>query len=105
LNLKNLKFSSKCISKMGFFGNLLGQALGGGAGGLFGHRDTGAQIGGTLGNLLPFKKGGKVPVILPNGMPVMVQATKAKKKGGKRKAETQAQMNKRMAKVRAAKRK
>jgi hypothetical protein len=45
---------------MGFFGNLGGQILGGLTGGLFNQRDTGAQIGGTLGNLLPFKKGTRI---------------------------------------------
>jgi len=45
---------------MGFFGNLLGQGLGGLAGGAIGHQKEGSAIGGTLGNMLPFKKGGMV---------------------------------------------
>jgi hypothetical protein len=60
---------------MGFFGNLLGQAVGGLGGGLFGHRDTGAQIGGTLGNLLPFRHGGRVGIAM--------REAPAMKRGGK----------------------
>lgn len=45
---------------MGFFGNLIGQGLGGLAGGAIGHQREGAAIGGTLGGMLPFKKGGMV---------------------------------------------
>ena len=45
---------------MGFFGNLLGQGVGGLAGGLIGHQKEGSAIGGTLGSMLPFKKGGIV---------------------------------------------
>ena len=45
---------------MGFFGNLAGQALGGLAGGFIGHQKEGSAIGGTLGSMLPFKKGGMV---------------------------------------------
>lgn len=98
---------------MGFFGNLLGSVLEP-AGALLGSR-FGGPIGGAAGGFLgseagglarrlPFRKGGKVPMVLPNGMIVpMPTAKKAKK--GKKKAESQAQVNKRMAKVRAAKRK
>jgi hypothetical protein len=46
---------------MGFFGNLLGQGLGALGGELFGDAKTGSKIGGSLGNFLPFKKGGAVP--------------------------------------------
>lgn len=87
---------------MGLIGGLLGQAGGAFLGGALGGK-TGAQagqsIGGTLGNLLPFKKGGKVPgakgkprAILAHGgetvLPVGVAPTKAqvkaiKKRGGK----------------------
>jgi len=45
---------------MGFFGNLLGQAVGGGLGGLLGNRDLGAKIGGFGGGLLPFSRGGRL---------------------------------------------
>ena len=75
------------------FGNILGsgagQMIGGYAGGSRG-RDAGGVIGGAIGNLLPFKKGGKVPgakgkpkVILAHGgeyvLPVGVKPTKAQK--------------------------
>jgi hypothetical protein len=46
---------------MGFLGNLFGQAAGGTLGGWLGNRDTGASIGGALGNLLPFGRGGSIP--------------------------------------------
>jgi hypothetical protein len=46
---------------MGFFGNLIGQGLGGLAGGLIGHQKEGSAIGGTLGgSFLPFQDGGMV---------------------------------------------
>jgi len=48
---------------MGFFGNLIGQGLGGLAGGLFGDkgRSIGAGVGGALGGgLIPFAGGGKI---------------------------------------------
>jgi hypothetical protein len=78
---------------MGMFGNIigggLGQMIGGYAGGARG-RDAGGTIGGTIGNLLPFKKGGRVPgkvgkpkVILAHGgeyvLPAGVKPTKAQK--------------------------
>lgn len=75
---------------MGFFGNLLGQGLGGLAGGLFGKKgqDIGAGIGGELGSLVPFKKGGavgkrNVKALLHAGeyvLPAGVKPTKAQKK-------------------------
>lgn len=103
---------------MGFFGDLLGTvlqpagALLGGASQALGipapiGAAAGGFLGGKAGDLarrLPFRKGGRVPVMLPNGM-VMAVPTAKKAKKGKKKAETQAQVNKRMAKVRAAKRK
>jgi hypothetical protein len=48
---------------MGFFGNLLGSGLGKLGENFLGKTDgiDGATLGGTLGNLLPFKTGGKVP--------------------------------------------
>lgn len=83
---------------MGFFGNLLGQGLGGLAGGAIGHQKEGAAIGGTLGGMLPFKKGGRVPgkkgkpvkamlhggeVVLPVGVkPTKKQVDAIRKKGG-----------------------
>jgi hypothetical protein len=62
---------------MGFFGNLIGQGLGGFAGGLFGDkgRSIGAGVGGALGGgLIPFAGGGRI--FNPLGMMVL-------KKGGK----------------------
>lgn len=58
---------------MGVFGNLLGQGLGRLGGGLFGQGDLGQNVGGSLGNLLPFKRGGRKKA----------KKTKAKKRGGK----------------------
>lgn len=87
---------------MGLIGGLLGQGLGALGGGFLGGQkgqQAGQQIGGVLGNLLPFKKGGKVPgpkgkprVVLAHGgetiLPADVKPTKAqvkaiKKRGGK----------------------
>jgi hypothetical protein len=64
---------------MGFFGNLLGQAIGGGLGGLFGKkgRDIGSEIGGFGGKLLPFKRGGKIRMI--GTMPQMRMGGKLRK--------------------------
>ncbi len=87
---------------MGLIGGLLGQAggafLGGALGGSKGAQ-AGQSIGGTLGNLLPFKKGGRVPgpkgkpravlahggeVILPLGVaPTKAQKAAIRKRGGK----------------------
>lgn len=83
---------------MGFFGNLVGQGLGGLAGGLIGHQKEGSAIGGTLGSMLPFKKGGRVPgkrgmpvkailhggeTVLPAGLaPTMAQKKAIRKRGG-----------------------
>jgi hypothetical protein len=83
---------------MGFFGNLIGQGLGGLAGGAIGHQKEGAAIGGTLGGMLPFKKGGKVPgprgkavkavvhggeFVLPAGVaPTKSQKAKVRRMGG-----------------------
>jgi hypothetical protein len=73
---------------MGFFGNLLGQAVGGGLGGLFGHRDLGAKGGGALGNLLPFSRGGIIVgpgglQMVPTGRPTMPNMNRAPfSKGG-----------------------
>jgi hypothetical protein len=78
---------------MGVFGNLLGQAVGRAVAGKVGGKksaDVGQQVGGMAGNLLPFKKGGKVPgkkgapkMILAHGgeyvLPVGVKPTKAQK--------------------------
>ena len=71
---------------MGVIGNLLGQGLGHLVGGAFGHAGTGKDVGGFLGNLLPFKQGGAVKrdtkallhageYVLPKG----VKPTKAQK--------------------------
>ena len=76
---------------MGFFSNLLGQGLGGLAGGLIGGKkgqEIGAGIGGDLSNLIPFKKGGavgkrNVKALLHAGeyvLPAGVKPTKAQKK-------------------------
>jgi len=45
---------------MGVFGNLIGQGLGNLAGGYFGQAGTGQTVGGALGSLLPFARGGRV---------------------------------------------
>lgn len=91
---------------MGFFGNLLGGAggtiLGAGLGQAFGGQKgaaTGANIGGQIGkiagDLIPFKKGGRVrktgailahkgEVVLPAGVPpTMAQKRAIRKRGGK----------------------
>lgn len=85
---------------MGFFGNLIGQGLGGLAGGTIGHQKEGGAIGGTLGSMLiPFAKGGRVPgkkgkpmkaivhggeVVLPVGVkPTKTQKAEIRKRGGK----------------------
>lgn len=84
---------------MGFFGNLIGQGLGGLAGGSIGHQKEGAAIGGTLGGMLPFAKGGRVPgkvgkpvralvhageVVLPVGVkPTKAQKNAIRARGGK----------------------
>lgn len=87
---------------MGFFGNLLGGAggtiLGAGLGGAFGGQkgaQTGANIGGQIGkiagDLIPFRKGGRVPgakgkpvkAVVHGGeyvLPVGVKPTKAQVK-------------------------
>ena len=84
---------------MGFFGNLIGQGLGGLAGGLIGHQKEGSAIGGTLGGMaIPFAKGGRVPgrkgmpvkavvhggeTVLPVGVaPTMAQKKAIRKRGG-----------------------
>jgi hypothetical protein len=73
---------------MGFFGNLLGQAVGGGLGGLLGYRDLGAKGGGALGNLLPFSRGGIIIgpgglQMVPTGRPTMPNMNRAPfSKGG-----------------------
>lgn len=45
---------------MGFLSGIVGGALGHGLGSLIGHGSEGASIGTTIGELLPFKHGGKV---------------------------------------------
>jgi hypothetical protein len=49
---------------MGFFGNLLGQGLGYGVSKAFGGSDgvtnVAKDVGGSIGSLLPFRKGGRV---------------------------------------------
>lgn len=78
---------------MAVIGNLLGQAVGHAIGKKAGGKagaSVGQQVGGIAGNLLPFKKGGKVPgkkgapkMILAHGgeyvLPVGVKPTKAQK--------------------------
>jgi hypothetical protein len=77
---------------MGFFGNLGGKILGSGIDHtLGGSGNVGSNIGGALGNLLPFKKGDKVPgaknkprmAIVHGGeyvLPVGIKPTVAQKK-------------------------
>jgi hypothetical protein len=83
---------------MGFLGSALGNLGGGLLGGLIGHTKEGSAIGSTLGGMLPFKKGGRVPgrkgmpvkamlhageVVLPVGVaPTMAQKRQIRKKGG-----------------------
>jgi hypothetical protein len=58
---------------MGLFGNILGQGLGGLAGVLLGaDPNKTAGLGGQVGDLLPFKKGGRVPG--KKGKPRMILA-------------------------------
>jgi len=56
---------------MGVFGNLLGQAAGYGASKLFGGSDgvsdVAKSVGGSIGSLLPFKKGGKIKKVVVPG--------------------------------------
>lgn len=66
---------------MGILGNLLGQGLGRLGGGFFGQGDIGQNVGGSLGNFLPFKRGGKKQPAKKRGGTVMP----VKKKGGKTK--------------------
>jgi hypothetical protein len=78
---------------MGFFGNILGEELGGKLGGWLGNEGLGRKIGGFGGNFLPFKHGGRVP--MKYGVPIhmsmggSVQELKPKKmkKGGKVKSK------------------
>jgi hypothetical protein len=53
------KLQHSLNGNMGVFGNLLGQGLGRLGGGLFGQGDVGQNVGGSLGNLLTFIKGGR----------------------------------------------
>lgn len=80
---------------MGLFGNILGTIAGGlGSKFLPIKGVDGAQVGGSLGSLLPFKKGGRVkktgPIYAHKGefvLPVGVAPTKAQKaKVAKKKA-------------------
>ena len=59
---------------MGLFGSALGKLGGGMLGGLFGDKDAGAGIGGILGGLLPFKKGGRVPHTPSGQVPAMLHS-------------------------------
>ena len=80
---------------MGVFGEILGNAVGAGAGQYFGGdrgRNVGGTVGGALGGLLPFKKGGRIkggkkgtpkPILAHVGeyvLPVGVKPTKAQLK-------------------------
>ena len=58
---------------MGMFGNILG-SIAGGLGSSFMPLPgvNGAQIGGQIGGLLPFKKGGKIPG--KRGKPIVILA-------------------------------
>lgn len=67
---------------MGFLGNLFGQAAGGTLGGWLGNRDTGASIGGALGNLLPFGRGGSIPPSMAS-VPYYQRGGKVKSKKSK----------------------
>jgi len=76
---------------MGILGSAIGRIGGGFLGNLFGNKDAGSGIGGILGGLLPFEKGGQVPggrgkpvpTLLHGGeyiLPAGVKPTKAQKK-------------------------
>jgi hypothetical protein len=73
------KLQHSLNGNMGAWGNLLGQGLGRLGGGFFGQGDLGQNLGGSLGNLLPFKRGGKKQPAKKRGGTVMP----VKKKGGK----------------------
>ncbi len=65
---------------MGFFGNLIGSALGSlGSKFLPIEGVDGGKLGGSIGNLLPFKKGGKVRRKTKAKKPKAKRAKKAKK--------------------------
>jgi len=70
---------------MGVFGNLLGQGLGALGEGIFGKTPgiDGQQLGGHIGNWLPFARGGMVPLPVPIRK---YQRGGRVKKSGKRKA-------------------
>jgi hypothetical protein len=75
---------------MPFFGKLLGETLGNIGGAFVGKSDEGRAVGGAIGDLLPFRRGG------------MVKKTKAKAKKAKKGKGTTA-MKTKMAKLRAMK--
>jgi len=70
---------------MGIFGNLLGQGLGALGSALFPIKGVdGQQLGGHLGSMLPFRKGGKVKKPKKTKAKVKKAKTKGKKKGNKK---------------------
>jgi hypothetical protein len=86
---------------MGIFGDILGE-IGGAAGSLvplpFGLGSTlGREGGKALGGLIPFRKGGQV--VMTSMGPMMMKPSKAKK------GKSTTAMKRKMAKVRAAKKK
>lgn len=64
---------------MGFFGDIIGQELGGALGGLLGREDLGRKIGGFGGSYLPFKKGGKLKKAVKSKPKASGKKAKAKK--------------------------
>jgi hypothetical protein len=91
---------------MGFFGNLLGQAVGGGLGGLFGSkgREIGAKIGGAGGNLLPFAGGGRLmPPQFRRGGRVRAMGTMPQMRMGGKLRKGSAKMKRKMAMLRSMK--
>jgi hypothetical protein len=92
---------------MGFFGNLLGQAVGGGLGGLFGGkgRDIGSTIGGYGGSLLPFAGGGRLMPFKRGGRLRVVGSMPQMCMGGKMCSSQKGSraMKRKMAKLRAMK--
>jgi hypothetical protein len=72
---------------MGVFGNLLGQGLGALGEGIFGKTDgiDGQRLGGSIGNWLPFARGGVVPARAYQRGGRVNRPRKSKKKGKSRK--------------------
>ena len=77
---------------MGILGSAIGRIGGGFLGNLFGNKDAGSGIGGILGSLLPFEKGGRVPGRRGQGVPTLLHGGEYILPAGVK--PTKAQMNK-----------